>query len=215
GVKLGSLAAALGAGGGSLEAHLANRAKFSDAAFTALNTAFFSGGALLEIPAGAMIETPIFLVFLSTGGGEPAICYPRTLVVAGADCRMTLIECYAGPETGAYFTDAVTEISAAPGAVIDHYKLQREGGQAVHIASLQVHLDAGAAFTSSSMALGGSFVRNDVAAVLDGEGAECTLDGLFLATGRRLVDNHTLIDHARPHGTSRETYKGILDEAGR
>ena len=42
-------------------------------------------------------------------------------------------------------------------------------------------------------------MRNDVNALLDGEGAECTLNGLYLADGERLVDNHTTIDHAKPH----------------
>ena len=46
--------------------------------------------------------------------------------------------------------------------------------------------------------------------MLAGEGADCTLNGLYLAGGSQLVDNHTDIDHAKPHGTSHEIYKGIL-----
>jgi Fe-S cluster assembly protein SufD len=49
-----------------------------------------------------------------------------------------------------------------------------------------------------------------VLALLDGEGAEATLNGLYLADGDRLVDNHTTIDHAKPHCPSHEIYKGIL-----
>src|SRR5262245_27803615 len=72
-----------------------------------------------------------------------------------------------------------------------------------------------ARFQSHSVSFGGSLVRNDVVAVLDGEGIDCTLKGLYLGDGRRLVDNHTTIDHAKPHCGSREVYKGILADHAR
>jgi Fe-S cluster assembly protein SufD len=53
-------------------------------------------------------------------------------------------------------------------------------------------------------------VRNDVGVTL-AEGADATLNGLYLVNGSQHVDNHTSIDHAKPHGASRELYKGILD----
>ena len=59
--------------------------------------------------------------------------------------------------------------------------------------------------------IGGAIVRNDVTALLAGEGGDCTLNGLYLAGGSQLVDNHTIIDHAQPHCGSHEVYKGILD----
>ena len=72
-----------------------------------------------------------------------------------------------------------------------------------------------ARFSSHSFALGGTLVRNDAVAMLDGEGGDCTLNGLYLADGQRLVDNHTTIDHAKPHCASHELYKGILDGTAR
>ena len=69
--------------------------------------------------------------------------------------------------------------------------------------------------SSHAFTLGGRIVRNDIIAVLDGEGVECTLNGLYLADGERLVDNHTTIDHAKPHCASHELYKGILDGRAR
>jgi Fe-S cluster assembly protein SufD len=65
--------------------------------------------------------------------------------------------------------------------------------------------------TSNNIALGAALARNEIAAVLEGEGAECTLNGLYLTTGRQHIDNHTTLDHASPHTTSHELYKGILD----
>src|SRR2546427_10155097 len=49
--------------------------------------------------------------------------------------------------------------------------------------------------------------------VLGGEGSECQLNGLYVTDGGQHVDNHTTIDHAKPHCGSRELYKGILDGA--
>ena len=94
--------------------------------------------------------------------------------------------------------------------MIDHYKVQQEGLEAFHIASMHVNAQRGATFSSHSFSLGGKFVRNDAIAILDGEGAEVTLNGLYLADGDRLVDNHTEIDHAKAHCPSHEVYKGIL-----
>jgi Fe-S cluster assembly protein SufD len=66
-----------------------------------------------------------------------------------------------------------------------------------------------------SVTLGGALVRNDVNVVLDGQGAGCTLNGVYISDGDRLVDNHTTIDHAQPHCASREVYKGVLADRSR
>src|SRR5207249_4936941 len=100
-------------------------------------------------------------------------------------------------------------------AGLDHYKIQRETSQTFHVATLQVQQGRSSRFSSHSIATGGSLVRNEVNAVLDGEGGECTLNGLYMAAGRQLIDNHTRIDHAKPHCTSHELYKGILDDQAR
>ena len=110
----------------------------------------------------------------------------------------------------AYFSNAVTEVFAGENAIVDHYKVQEESLDAFHIASMHVHTDRSANVSSHSFALGGRLVRNDALATLDGEGSEVTLNGLYLADGDRLVDNHTTIDHAKAHCPSHEIYKGIL-----
>ena len=84
-----------------------------------------------------------------------------------------------------------------------------------HVSGTHLHLGRGAVFASQSLSLGGAIVRNDINAVLDAEGIECTLNGLYLVDGDRLVDNHTTIDHAKPHCESHELYKGMLDDRGR
>ena len=174
-------------------------------AFVALNTAFLGEVAWVKAARGAVVETPIHLVYITTADAYVA---PRVLIQAGADAHLTVVESFVG--TGAYFTNAVTEIAAGQGAVVDHYKVQCESLDAYHVAAMGARLGQSANFRTHSISLGGKLARNDIGAVLS-EGTEATLNGLYIVNGSQHVDNHTTIDHAKPHGTSHELYKGILD----
>ena len=223
GVKAGSLAAAWGSDPASIEPHLARHASYHDHAFVALNSAFMKDGAFVYVPKGKVVELPIHLLFFSTAPvglaherpGTAVVSYPRNLIVADDGSQAMIVESYVGVGTNVYLTNTVTEIVGGKNAVIDYYKLQRESEEAFHIATVQAHLDRSSNFSSHSIDLGGALVRNDLNATLDGEGIECTLDGLYMVTGRQHVDNHTRIDHVKPHCSSRELYKGLLDGKSR
>jgi Fe-S cluster assembly protein SufD len=137
--------------------------------------------------------------------------HPRNLIVAGAGSQFTLIESHVGLNSGSYFSNSVTEIVAGEDSVIDYYRLQRESETGFHISSVHVVQERNSNFSAHSLSLGAALARNDFRVVLDAEGAECALNGLYAAQGRQHIDNHTWIDHAKPHCTSRELYKGILD----
>jgi Fe-S cluster assembly protein SufD len=195
--------------------YLGGVADVTHAAFAALNTAFFADGAFVEIPAGVVLGEPLALVHLSTAPAEPVAIQPRALIALGAGAQATIVECYAGLEGGVYFTNAVTEIALGPNAALDHYKVQREGSQAFHVSLVEMRQERDSRFTSHNVSLGGALVRNDVNTTLGAPGAECALNGLYIAGGRQHVDNHTSIDHAASHCTSRETYRGVLDDRAR
>jgi Fe-S cluster assembly protein SufD len=217
GLEVGSLAAALNNGKGSAEGFLHTfMGRSTDVRrhpFTALNTAFWEDGAYLRIPKGMVVPEPVHLVFVSAAGAEPLVSYPRTLVVAERDTQATVIESFVGLEGGVCFSNAVSEIIAEENAVVDHYRLQRENPRSFHVGMLQLTQGRSAQFASHSVSFGGALVRNDVNAVLDAEGAGCTLNGLYVAGEKQHVDNHTAIEHARPHCSSRQLYNGILDGA--
>src|ERR1035437_10286040 len=187
------------------EAHLARHAAFDRNPFVALNTAFLGNVVVLDIPRNAVIAQPIEITYEGTNG---AAAHPRILILVGANAQCTIVETYKG--TGTYFTNAVTEIVVGDRAVVDHYKVQQESVSTYHIATLQATIGRSATFASHSISLGGALVRNDVNATLS-EGSDATLNGLYIVNGTQHIDNHTLIDHAMPHGTSHELYKGILD----
>ncbi len=214
GAFCGSLANALRSNHTVAHQHLGRYAKYDDNSFSALNTAFLRDGAFIFIPDGAVIEDSIHLLFIAAGS-EPALISPRNLIVIGKNSQLSIVESYVAVTRETYFTNVVTEIVAGDHSILEHDKLQDEALEAFHIASIHTYQGAQTNFTSNSIALGGSIVRNNVTAILDAEGSETTLNGLSLATGTQLIDNHTTIDHAKAHCASHELYKSILDGKSR
>ncbi|CAN5845801.1 Fe-S cluster assembly protein SufD [soil metagenome] len=210
GVRAGSLAAAATEHAEVVQRYLGQLADFSARGFVTLNTALSGDGAYVYIPDGVVMEQPLEILYLSVAAGVATMSQARSLIVAGERSQLRIVETYLALHGGTYFTNGVTEVFAGENATVDHYKVQQESVDAYHIASLYVNAQRSANFSSHSFSLGGKLVRNNAEAMLDGEGAEVTLNGLYLADGERLVDNHTSIDHANAHCPSHEIYKGIL-----
>ncbi len=211
GVRVESLAAAIEATPEIVERYLGRQTPHANRPFVALNTAFIEEGAFIYAPRGVVVEAPIHLVFLSRAADKPTLSHPRNLIIAEENSQVTIVESYVG-ESGRYLTNSVTEAIVGENAVIDHYKVQREGPDAFHMATIQVLQSRSSNFTNTNVAFGGAIARTDVSVHLDGEGAEATLNGLSLGGGKQLIDNHTKIEHAMPHCPSHELYKGIWDD---
>ena len=210
GVIAGGLAAALDRAPAVLESVFADGR--DETIFGALNAAFMADGAFLYVPRGVAIEQPVHLLFIATAA---AAIHPRNVIVAGQGARATVIEHYAGAAGIAYFTNVVTRIVAEGNATIEHCKLQEEGEQAFHVAGIHVVQGRQSRVTSHSIALGAVLARNDIATTFAAEGCQAELNGLYLTDGRQHIDHHTRIDHAKPGGTSRAHYRGIVDGESR
>jgi Fe-S cluster assembly protein SufD len=214
GVEVMSLAQALARVPERLEPWLGRYASPGQNGFAALNAAFLQDGAFIHLARGTALEAPLHLLFVASGAAD-TLAYVRNLIVAEADSAASVIESYAPLSDATGFTNSVTEIVLEQGAQVEHYRLGREGEAAYHIGSTHVQLARDSRYTSHSIAFGGRIVRHELYATLEGEGAECTLNGLTVTHGRQHVDNHTRIDHRQPRGTSREWYKGVLDDQSR
>ena len=215
GERVTSLAEAALADGKVLEKHLARYATFQNDGFIALNTAFLNDGAFVHLPEGESLESPLHLVFVSSGDAGPTVSYPRALIVAGTNSKLTLIESYVSLSPGPCFTDAVTEIVLGDGAQVERYKLLLESADAFHVGTSRVHQGRDSTFSSMSFASGAAIGRNDLQVLLDAPGSSCFLNGLYLTTGSQHIDNYINIHHMKPHTTSRLYYKGILDGKSR
>lgn len=195
------------------EPHLGSVARLEEHPFAALNTAFLQDGAFLHLERGTVVERPLHLIYLSTVGGEdPRASMPRNLFVLEEASQALLVESYVTLGTGSHFTCSVTELVAGQGAVLDHYKVQQESREAFQMAMFQIQQDRSSNLRSHTVTTGGAIVRNDTGVVIGGEGAECTLNGLYVINGEQMVDNHMRVEHAEPHCNSYELFKGILDE---
>jgi len=215
GVEVASLREVLRSQPGRLESWLGRVADGRTGVFADLNTAFAEDGAVVVVAPGTILKEPIQVSYLSAGDGAPAVSYARTLVVAGRGSECRVVESFSSPESSASLTNAVTEVVVEENAFVDRYKLQQESATALHVATLAVRLGRDARFVDHSLSFGAALSRNDIDVRFDAEGGDCALDGLFVVDGRRVADTHSRIEHAKPHCSSRELYKGVLDGQAR
>ncbi len=193
--------------------HLARSADFVSSGFAALNTSLISDGIFILVPKNSQLALPIHLLFVSTGIERAT--FPRVLVVAEENSSATIIESYVGADDAEYFTNAVVEVVLKDGARLEHYRIQREGGKSFHIAATAADLGSASSYNTTSINIGAQLSRHDVSVSMDHEGAECWVDGLYLVTDAQHTDTHSLIDHRKPHCSSHQLYKGILDGKSR
>jgi Fe-S cluster assembly protein SufD len=212
GVLVSKLSTALVTHAATIEAHLGRHASFKDNVFAAHNTASLNAAAVIVVPRNVALAAPVHLLFIATQ--KDVVSTPRCLVVAESGSAVTVIEDYVvlyQPrwQEEAHFTNAVTEIALADNARVNHIRIQREGSKAFHIANCAVSLGRSSNYQSVSVALGAQISRYKLDVLL-AEGAECAVDGLALIAANQLADTHTCIDHAQPHGVSRQLQKCIV-----
>ena len=177
--------------------------------FAALNAAFFADGFVLALEPGTALTQPVEVIHLGRSAA-PRSFHFRSFVLMGADSSALLLECFAGD--GAYWTNDVLAIEVGAGAALSHIRLQDEGREAIHIALSRAWLGKGARYDSFALTLGGRLARHDIHARLAGEGASCRLDGAFLLRRDQEATTVTFVEHASPGGTTRELYKGVVDD---
>lgn len=211
GVQVTSLAEVMKSDGRIVQQHLAKYASIQDDGFTALNTAFLSDGAFVDIPDGCVTSPVVNLVFVTVDRPEPSVSYPRTLIMVGSNARPTVVETFVGWGDSQYFSNAVTEIEIGDGSAVDHYRLLLESPQSFHVGTTRVWQGQDSSFASTAFAMGTALARNDLQVLLDAPGSSCSLNGLYLTADKQHMDNIISIDHAKPHTTSKLFYKGILD----
>lgn len=179
----------------------------------ALNTAGFPDGLCLLI-GGADPGVLLEIVNVAVAG-EPAapLGLPRLLIVAAPGGDATVVEHHVSAGAGVSVTNQVTEIGVTKGATLRHYIAQRTSDSALHFSTTGVAVTTGGRYDSFALNLGGRLARHSIDVRLGGEGASCTLDGAYMVRGQQHTDTSTRIDHVVPETTSRQVYKGTVDDA--
>jgi Fe-S cluster assembly protein SufD len=194
-----------------LEIHLGRTVTNAEHSLVAFNTAWFTDGVLVHAPAKQVLTKPIQLLNIVTKADAMAIT--RNLIIIDEQAEAQVIETFAGLDN-AYLTAAVTEVFVGQNAHLTLTKMQAESEKAYHFGGTYVKQAKDARFTHHNFAFGGLLARSDIHTDLD-HASECELNGLYLGVKRQHIDNHTRINHLKPHAISREMYKGVLDDRAR
>jgi Fe-S cluster assembly protein SufD len=183
--------------------------------FAALNTALFRDGLFLEVKSKKIIDKPLHIIHI-TSAENNLFLQPRHLFVIGAHTEVSIIESYVTVGSKAnVFVNNISEIVIGEDSRLQHYYIQSGDERTRYIHHTQVHQQTASLYNNYKTSFPGTgFLRNNLNVVLDGENIESHLYGLYLSGGRQLVDNHTIVDHRKPHCQSNELYKGVMkDEA--
>lgn len=181
--------------------------------FAALNDAALADGVFLQVAENVSLKQPVQLVWLTTAQPQAFAVMQRLLVSMEANSSATLVEHFAGDcaET-AVFTNGITELLLARGAQLRHHRLHLEQGMAMHVGGVHARLSQGSNLESFHLAVGSELKRIDIVVDHQGEGAYCQLNGIYLVNNQDHVDYHTCLEHSVPHGTSSETFRGIVGD---
>lgn len=191
--------------------HLGQYAPMKQESFVALNTAFVLDGAFIFIPANTVIEKPIHLLYINDSRAQSTVVYPRNLIIAEKSSSVKIASSYHTlGSVNAAFTNCVSEIVTGSNANVEFIKIQNENNSTYHISHTEAVQARDSVFNISTITLGGAIVRNNLHIVLNDVNSTAHLYGLYITDGNQLVDNHTLVDHAKPNCESNELYKGVL-----
>ena len=179
---------------------------------TALNTAFASEGAFINIPKNTEVVKPIQIINFATGNATATLLQPRNLVVVGENSHVQIIERHQSLTENAVLTNVVTEISAEKRAHVDYYKIQNDNSSASLIDNMFVAQERDTICSVHTFSFGGKIVRNNLNFYQNGEYVDSILKGITILEDKQHVDHHTLVHHLVPNCESHQDYKGIYDD---
>jgi Fe-S cluster assembly protein SufD len=185
-------------------------------AIEALNTAFMTDGAIVNVAEGASVAKPLMLVFVRAGTHARAVAV-RNFITVGDGATATIIEAHVvlpGAAREAQL-NALTEVSVGKGATLYHAKAAADDGKSVHLSNWDVTIGADATYRGFQFSTGLGLARNGIYIIFDGEGSKLDLSGAYLARHSEHIDTTLVVDHAVPRCESRELFKGVLDGHGR
>jgi Fe-S cluster assembly protein SufD len=211
GIIAGSLAQAAMQHPDIFQKHYGRYADFTKEGLIALNTAMARDGFFLYIPKNIKLEKPIQIINMLMSD-EPLFAQQRNLIILEEGAIASLVICDHTLSPEKFLGNNITEIYAGPRSRLDITRLQNEHNGASQVNGQYITQDSNSHVTLNTITLHGGMVRNNLYVKMDGEGAENFSHGLFLTDHGQHIDTYTFIDHAKPHCTSFQHFKGVLDD---
>jgi len=197
----------------TIKAHLGTAVDSSRHLFSNLSDAALNEGVFLQVAPNTVVAEPLHLLWLTSTRETAFTVNQRLLVMAGANSHASLIEHFDCAGNGSAFTNGITELLLDDGATLQHHRLHLEDAGAIHIGGVHARLAKDSTLESFHLALGSELKRIDVVVSHDGPGAHCSLNGVYLLRNQEHVDYHTCIEHASPHCTTDEVFRGIIGDS--
>lgn len=184
-------------------------------AFVAWNTADWRAGLFVHVPENTVVARPLIVHYINDATPGEVVAVNRNLVVVGKNSEVTLLEKFDSVGPGHHFTNLVNEIAVAEKATVNYYHVQNDSGNRYQFSHTEIRQKDHSRANTYTFNLQGSLLRSNLNLIIDGEGIESHMYGLYLLKGKTLADNHTVVDHKKPHSFTNELYKGIMDESSR
>jgi Fe-S cluster assembly protein SufD len=215
GISVSSLAETLARDGKHLSSWLAGYQMDKEGSFALLNQALSTDGMVINVADKTVTEKLIHILHVTDAADAHLLTNPHIICMVGTSAQVTLLETYCAFTGETYCVNALTDIYLAPNAICHYNQAQSESSKATHIGTTRVWQERDAVFDGFSLTVGGAITRNNLDIILNGEGVQATLNGLYSVREKQHVDNHTSVDHRFPNGTSNQLYKGILNDQAR
>jgi Fe-S cluster assembly protein SufD len=194
-----------------LAAHLDSDVDLSADAFTALNIAFGHDGAVVHVAGGHAIDVPIQIVDIALPDEAGSASSSGVVIHLDDGSSATVVETRIGAgEFGG--SNTRTTITLGEQASLDHIVLQDVASTQVHLGRVHATQGAGSVLSARLFNLGGRYGRVGYDVRLAGQGAQAELSGLYSGTGKQILDQQIAVVHAAPDCTSRQSFRGILDD---
>jgi Fe-S cluster assembly protein SufD len=192
-------------------AYIGKNASLQHESFVSLNTAFSQDGIFIYIPDNQRLEKPIQVIHLLLSDKNQMV-HHRNLFIVGKNSTAQVIICDHTLSPHMYLTNSVTEVHTGENADLDLLRLQNEHNNSCQVTNTWITQERDSRCQHGTVTLHGGLVRNNLHIRMVGEGAQTNALGLFLIDKMQHVDNYTVIEHASPHCTSSQHYKGVLDD---
>jgi Fe-S cluster assembly protein SufD len=213
GVLFGSLDELVQEHGERIRPHLARAVRPEIDKFAALHAAWWSGGTLLYVPRGVVIDQPLHMLSALSSG---ATDLGHTLVVLEENAEATLLaETASTADQGPGLHCGAVELIVGPGARLRYVNLQHWSNKVWHFAHQQGLVDAGGQLQWTIAALGSRLAKVNQHVALVGADANVQVNGVMFTEGKQHLSYHTLQHHQAPHCKSDLLYKGALQDVSR
>jgi Fe-S cluster assembly protein SufD len=211
GVIYGSLKEAIRRYPDLVARYLGKNAPLEKEAFVSLNTAFSQDGVFLYVPEGTTMEKPIQIIHLLLSDKNQMV-HHRNLFVVEKNATAQVIICDHTLSPHLFLTNSVTEAYSGENSDLDILRLQNEHNNSCQVTNTWISQEQHSRCQHGTITLHGGMIRNNLHVKMLGEGADIRALGLFLIDKSQHMDTFTVIEHAFPHCTSDQHYKGVLDD---